>query len=129
MRKFLLIFIILIIVLGTLWFFIFKNNSEVIDEKNIDKQTSTKTKIESEPQLTLEELLGNDKDSDGIADEEEKNLGTSDYQFDTDGDSLSDKDEIEVWKTDPLNPDTDGDGFFDGMEVIKGYNPAGAGTL
>ncbi len=32
---------------------------------------------------------------------------------DSDGDQLSDEDEISIWKTDPLNPDTDGNGFSD----------------
>ncbi len=31
--------------------------------------------------------------------------------------------------TDPNNPDTDGDGYFDGEEIIKGYNPNGVGRL
>jgi hypothetical protein len=121
MRKILMILILLFIVFGTIWFFVFRNSVDII-EKQIDEDIE-------EPQLSLEEILGDDKDSDGIDDKEEESLGTSDYQFDTDGDSLSDKDELEVWKTDPLNSDTDGDGFADGLEVIKGYNPAGAGTI
>jgi hypothetical protein len=32
---------------------------------------------------------------------------------DSDGDRLSDEDERAVWKTDPFNPDTDGNGFTD----------------
>jgi hypothetical protein len=34
-----------------------------------------------------------------------------------------------VWHTDPLNPDTDGDGFKDGDEVKNGFNPLGPGKL
>ena len=37
---------------------------------------------------------------------------------DTDGDGLSDTDETEKHKTDPLNPDTDWDGLSDGDEVL-----------
>ncbi len=37
-------------------------------------------------------------------------------EVDTDSDGLSDADEA-VWGTDPRNPDTDGDGYSDGMEV------------
>lgn len=70
-----------------------------------------------------------DADRDGISDEEEQRLGTSEVEFDTDGDGLADLDEIETWKTDPLNADTDDDGFPDGFEVIKGFNPLGEGLL
>lgn len=45
---------------------------------------------------------------------------------DTDKDGLSARDEA-YWGTDPNNPDTDGDGFLDGEEVISGYNPRVAG--
>jgi len=41
---------------------------------------------------------------------------------DTDGDGLTDGQEIELG-TDPLNPDTDGDGLLDGDEVANGLNP------
>ena len=46
-----------------------------------------------------------------------------------DGDGISDYDEINIWGTDPLNPDTDGDGFPDGLEIVTGYNPLGEGKL
>ncbi|MEK7623429.1 MAG: hypothetical protein AAB408_02040 [Patescibacteria group bacterium] len=70
-----------------------------------------------------------DKDRDGISDEEEAMAGTSDLEFDTDHDGLSDADEINVWQTDPTKRDTDGDGYSDGLEAIKGFNPKGAGKL
>jgi len=42
---------------------------------------------------------------------------------DSDGDGLSDADEVEVYSTDPQNPDTDGDGVNDGDEVAQGTDP------
>ena len=42
---------------------------------------------------------------------------------DTDGDGLSDSDEVNVYGTDPTNPDTDGDGMSDGAEVQYGLDP------
>ncbi len=43
--------------------------------------------------------------------------------LDTDGDGLSDYDEINVYLTLPDNPDTDGDFFADGVEVAAGSDP------
>lgn len=70
-----------------------------------------------------------DADADGILDETEKKLGTSNKDFDTDHDWLSDYDEINKWKTDPTKKDTDGDGFSDGREVMNDFNPLGPGKL
>lgn len=43
--------------------------------------------------------------------------------LDTDGDGLSDFDEINIYFTLPDNPDTDGDFFDDGVEVAAGSDP------
>lgn len=64
-----------------------------------------------------------DKDGDLISDEKEKELGTSPNETDTDGDSVSDYDEVNKYKTDPIKTDTDGDGFPDGLEIIQGHDP------
>jgi hypothetical protein len=45
------------------------------------------------------------------------------FNPDTDGDGLSDGDEFFITHTDPLNPDTDGDGMPDGWEYRNGLNP------
>ncbi|MBT4120596.1 MAG: hypothetical protein HOA57_02670 [Candidatus Magasanikbacteria bacterium] len=71
----------------------------------------------------------NDLDMDGIDDEKEKELGTSNSAVDTDGDGLSDKIEIEKLGTDPTKGDTDGDGFSDASELRNGYDPLGPGKL
>ncbi|MBU2564330.1 thrombospondin type 3 repeat-containing protein [Patescibacteria group bacterium] len=42
--------------------------------------------------------------------------------IDTDNDGLKDWEE-ELYKTDPLNPDTDADGYLDGEEINSGHNP------
>ena len=42
---------------------------------------------------------------------------------DTDGDGLSDADEVTIYGTDPTNPDTDGDGMSDGAEVQYNLDP------
>lgn len=45
---------------------------------------------------------------------------------DTDHDGLNDCEET-YWKTDYQNPDTDGDGFLDGEEVLSGHDPTKKG--
>ncbi len=42
---------------------------------------------------------------------------------DADKDGVPDKDEIQVYYTNPYNPDTDGDGYSDWVELNNGYSP------
>lgn len=70
-----------------------------------------------------------DSDQDGLTDQEELELGTNANGADSDQDGLFDREEVKVYKTDPLNPDTDGDTYLDGAEVEAGYNPNGDGKL
>lgn len=76
-------------------------------------------------------LFGNqvDSDNDGLDNVRETELGTDPNNPDTDGDGLTDYEEVVFWKTNPLKVDTDGDGFGDGKEVKAGYNPLGQGKL
>lgn len=59
-------------------------------------------------------------------------IRTSPIKADTDGDGLTDKEEIEPGKdgyvTDPNMWDTDGDGWSDGYEVARGTNPLNVDT-
>ncbi len=52
----------------------------------------------------------------------------SDLQSDIDGDGLSLYEEY-LYLTNPINPDTDGDGVLDGQEVENRTNPQGDGQL
>lgn len=61
----------------------------------------------------------NDLDGDGLFNDEEKRIGTDPLNPDTDGDGLKDGEEVKTYKTDPLNPDTDGDELKDGEEVFQ----------
>lgn len=75
-----------------------------------------------------------DTDGDGYSDFAEINRGFSPHnpqpvkltESDLDRDGLSDAWEIK-FKTDPANPDTDGDGFKDGAEADQGFDPAHPG--
>ncbi len=70
-----------------------------------------------------------DTDGDGLTNTEEQQAGTNVSKPDTDSDLLGDREEVQVYGTDPLRADTDGDGFTDGQEVRSGYNPNGAGKI
>jgi len=77
-----------------------------------------------------------DSDSDGFGDDCDALPSDPTEWLDTDGDTignnadldddndgLTDVDEIDIHGTDPLNPDTDGDGYNDKREVDQGSNP------
>ena len=54
--------------------------------------------------------------------------GTDPVVSDTDGDSISDGDEVAVWSTDPRMADTDGDGLTDFEETTLGTSPRNPDT-
>src|SRR3990167_8147360 len=65
-----------------------------------------------------------DIDGDGLTNAQESALGTDPLNPDTDGDGLSDGAEVNTHGTNPLIVDTDGDGLTDGEEVLTyGTNP------
>lgn len=65
-----------------------------------------------------------DSDGDTLTDGEEVLVhNTNPRNRDSDGDTLSDGDEVNIHRTNPTNPDTDGDGIPDGVEVATGSNP------
>ncbi len=82
------------------------------------------------PGTTVEYHLGHrtdplsaDTDGDGLSDGQEVNVrGTSPTNADTDGDGLTDGEEVGLG-TNPLSRDSDGDGLKDGWEVANGLDP------
>ena len=65
-----------------------------------------------------------DTDGDGLSDFDEVNIWFTNHLVpDTDGDGLSDGDEVNTWLTEPLVPDTDTGGVNDGDEVTNGTDP------
>ncbi|MGF1514652.1 MAG: FG-GAP-like repeat-containing protein [Elainellaceae cyanobacterium] len=79
--------------------------------------------------VTLAEL---DSDGDTIGDIREGTVGGLDPDDPTDAGADPDNDNLPTWKEvilglDPFNPDTDGGGANDGVEVCSGTNPEDAG--
>ena len=68
-----------------------------------------------------------DADADGLMNFEEALYWTRADLRDTDGDLVSDYDEIYLYGTNPRIADTDGDGMDDGAEIIAGFDPCFAG--
>jgi hypothetical protein len=64
-----------------------------------------------------------DYDNDGLTNLQEYEYGTDPFNSDTDGDGLTDYEEIYVCGTNPCEYDTDGDGLGDELEVSVGLNP------
>lgn len=64
-----------------------------------------------------------DSDGDKLSDCREYSLQTDPSDPDTDGDGLTDGEEVLIYGTDPLNADTDGGGVPDGDEVGLGTDP------
>ncbi len=78
-----------------------------------------------------------DSDGDGIPDQYETgtgvyvsptNTGTSPTNPDTDGDGLTDGQEVNIYHSNPHLADTDGDDFSDGFEVATGFDPTSAAS-
>ena len=82
----------------------------------------------------------NDLDGDGLLNIDEYNLGwnplaantdnddVADYDEDSDGDGISDGNELYVYTTDPLITDTDDDGIPDGVEIENSTVPTSSAS-
>lgn len=122
------------LVIGVIiWILVAKNSPSSflvkpqIEQSNQDTLSSVSSSAVVPPAVVDD--FPNDRDRDGLEDKTESELGLSDTDFDSDQDGLSDLNEIERYKTNPKNKDTDGDGYFDGFEVRNGFHPNGPGKL
>lgn len=69
-----------------------------------------------------------DHDGDGLDNRAERARHTEPRRQDTDRDELGDGTEISATRTDPLDPDTDGDGWTDARELRLGSAPLQAAS-
>ncbi len=74
-----------------------------------------------------------DADRDGLTNRDELQLGTQLRNADTDGDGITDGEEVspgqDGFVTNPLLADTDGDGVRDGLELDSGSDPTDASSI
>ncbi len=101
------------------------NTAATVEEKSVST-TDVSAQMNNDKILFGEPV---DVDQDGLDDVRERELGTNLKLSDTDIDCLNDYQEVVVFKTNPLNSDSDGDSYIDGEEVANGYNPLGPGKL
>jgi hypothetical protein len=65
-----------------------------------------------------------DDDDDGLGDLQESIFGSNSLRRDSDGDGLTDGDEVLLYGSDPVRIDTDGDGHSDPVELRLRTDPA-----
>ncbi|MFD0524814.1 transglycosylase SLT domain-containing protein [Paractinoplanes durhamensis] len=77
------------------------------------------------PEITAEPVAlgGADTDQDGLSDLLERRYGLDPLRADTDGDNLTDAQEMVTYGTDGRKADTDGDGLNDAFELAQGLDP------
>jgi anti-sigma-K factor RskA len=130
-----LMILVLIIIVGVVVAVsgVLKPNTNTNTETVVTNMKSNTASVNGTTQQTAHSLnITNtplDTDGDGLSDDEEISLGTDSNKPDTDSDGLFDREEVKVYKTNPLKKDTDGDGYTDGDEVQSGNNPNGSGKL
>ena len=72
----------------------------------------------------LEDLIGRAERIEAMVKERTENK----ISQDTDNDGITDYDEVTLYKTNPMQPDSDADGFNDGAEILAGFNPLNSET-
>ena len=120
-----------------LWFFDGEKIEDDNDSDLILEERDAPVEVIEEPQDNPESVTNeipltpivSDLDGDGLTDAEEAQLGTAADKVDTDNDGLTDFQETRVYRTNPLNRDSDNDTYIDGDEVNNGYDPNGPGKL
>jgi hypothetical protein len=123
-KKIIIIFVFLVVAgVGFLVYTKFRSSGQPNQESISSSENSADEIRQKEFEGAIKKASGYDQDLDGIPDSEEAKYKTSPTSSDTDGDGLTDYEEIFNFKTDPLKADTDGDGYTDGYEVRHGTDP------
>lgn len=114
---------ILIIILIFISIKCFKAIGNYHSEKKFKEFIEQNMLIEPYEQIELtKEELELDYNSDGMTNAEKIEKGLSIISDDTDGDGLTDYDEIHKYGSDPTKYSTSGDILSDGYKILKGYD-------
>lgn len=121
MSKYAKIILVVVIVLaligGAAWWLIrSRRPATPLIESRAGRQTDA-VKAQQAIIKTLQSMQQTDHDLDGLSDADEAARRTDPSKPDTDADGLLDKDEIQIYKTNPLQYDTYGLGRSDGWGV------------
>ncbi|GAB1641069.1 NlpC/P60 family protein [Krasilnikovia sp. MM14-A1259] len=84
--------------------------------------------LTTEQPAPLPDLGGPDSDHDGLSDALERRYGLDPMRADTDGDNLTDAQELVTYGTDGRKADTDGDQLNDAFELAQGLDPRSPDT-
>ncbi|MBP6859305.1 MAG: hypothetical protein KBC69_01620 [Candidatus Magasanikbacteria bacterium] len=128
-----IVVLLVVIILAVIGFFLYKKlknkQNEFVDTGTVSSTPAFDVVKEKEFNQAVKNISAADQDFDGIADVDEQAYKTDPTNSDTDGDGLTDWQEINIYKTDPLKSDSDSDTFNDGYEVRRGFNPKGSGKI
>ena len=114
-------FILFIVVIIIAIFGIVKAISIYQDKKAVDEIKDSI--IVDTPHITDAPNMNSEQDIEGLTIRQKLDMGLSTEDgSDTDGDGLTDKEEIETYHTDPLKVQTSGDNIPDGYKAIKGLD-------
>ncbi len=129
-----IIILLSILVVGLAAFFAYKIYLSNFYKTSVTGDINTSTSVvdmakKVEFEQAIEKISATDQDLDGLSDSQEVIYKTDPASADTDGDGLTDWQEVSIYTSDPLKSDTDGDTFTDGYEVRHGFSPKGTGKL
>ncbi len=117
----LVVFLVVLIVVSSVYIFRGAGNGN-ISEQNGVKKTGFFERLLNGVTNTGDTVADTDLDGLSNNDEQEK-YKTDPVKADTDADMLTDREEVLVYKTDPLKADTDSDSMGDGQEIKDRRNP------